>query len=546
MRPKQSLFLAALVCLFAFSASADVTRIAPSEVRFADIEAFVTLHGTGLYGNESMLVTITGPAGAFILEPSAASDQMVTFYVPEHVAFAVGRYTVVLQSKNFNEPVRTMTPIEFSVEDEAVVGGLPLLSLPEGIFAEATSVRGAEVTFDVSALNYDNTPLAVTCSRQSGDQFTMNATQVTCSATNEFGTSQDSFWIVVTDTTRPVLTLPANIVTEDAVIQYVATALDNIDGEIVPTCHPKSGSTFQAGLTTVNCFATDAHLNYAFGSFTVLRPEQPPVITVPGNMTLEAPTIYGVDVYFDPTSTNNGFIVCTPESGATFPIGTTTVSCTASNTAGSDTKTFTVTVFTNADAIPPVITVPANMVVEATTADGAIVNYTVTAVDDLDGPVSVLCNPESGELYPMGTTTVQCTALDASGNQATKSFTITVRDSTPPVITVLTATPDTLWPPNHKMVDITLTAQALDVIDPSPTVQIASVTSNQPVNGTGDGDAAPDWVITGPLTLQVRSERAGDADRTYAIYVTATDDSGNTSTRTVTVKVSQTKRRAVR
>lgn len=546
MRPKQLLFIAALVCLIAFSASADVTRIAPSTVRFADLEAFVTLYGTGLYGNESMFGTITGPAGAFVLEPNAASDAEVTFYVPEHAAFVPGRYTVVLQSKNAGEPVRTMSPIEFSVVDEVIVGGVPLLALPEGIFAEATTANGAVVEFDVSALNYDNTQIAVTCSRRSGEAFGMGASEVACSASNEYGTSQDRFWVVVTDTTRPVLTVPANIVTEDAVVSYVATALDNIDGELVPTCHPASGSVFQAGLTTVQCFATDNHLNYAFGSFTVLRPEQPPVVTVPANITVEAPTTYGVDVYFDASSTNNGAVVCSPESGATFPIGTTMVTCTASNSAGSDTKTFTVTVFTNADSVPPVITVPADMTVEATTADGAIVTYTVTAVDDLDGPVPVLCNPESDGQFPMGTTTVQCSALDVSGNLATRSFTVTVRDSTAPVIVVATATPDSLWPPNHQMVDVTLNVVALDVIDASPVVQIASVASNQPVNGTGDGDTSPDWVVTGPRTLQLRAERAGNSERVYTIYVTATDDSGNTSTRSVTVKVAQSKKRAVR
>lgn len=547
MGPKKSLFVAALVCLLAASAFADVTRISPAVVRLGDLESFVTLHGTGLLGTESMLITISGPAGTFLLETSSASDQEVTFFVPPEVAFTPGVYTVVLQSKNFNEPVRTFTPIQFAVEDEIiVVGRPPLLSLPESIFAEATSANGAAVTYTATALNYDDTPIAVTCAPQSGSAFAVGATLVQCSSTNEYGTAEGNFFVVVTDTTRPVLTLPADIVTEDAVVTYTATATDNLDGALTPTCHPASGSTFPAGRTTVQCFVVDAHLNYAFGSFTVLRPEQPPVITVPANIVAEAPTAAGVDVYYEPTSTNNGAIVCVPDSGSTFAIGTTIVTCTASNTAGSDTKTFTVTVFTNADATPPVITVPANMTVEATSADGAVVTYTATAVDDLDGAVPVTCNPESGSTFALGVTTVQCTASDVSGNTSTRSFTITVRDTTAPVIVVVAATPDTLWPPNHKMVDIVVTAQALDVVDASPTVQIASVTSNQPVNGTGDGDASPDWIITGAMTLQLRSERSGDADRVYTIYVTATDESGNTATRTVQVKVSQSKRRAVR
>jgi hypothetical protein len=546
MGPRKSLFVLALVCLFAASAFADVLRVTPPVVRFGDLESFVTLHGTGLYGTEMMLITVSGPGGTFSQEANSASDQEVTFSVPPEVAFTSGVYTAVLQSKNFEEPVRTFTPIQFAVEDIVEVGGAPLLAIPEGLFAEATSANGAVVTFTVTALNYDDTLIAVTCSRQSGETFAMGASEVQCSAANEYGVAEGSFFIVVSDLTRPVLTLPANIVTEDAVVTYTATATDNVDGPLTPTCHPASGSVFPEGRTTVQCFVADAHLNYAFGTFTVLRPEQPPVITVPANIILEAPSTAGMDVYFEATSTNDGVIVCTPGSATTFAIGTTLVTCTASNTAGSDTKTFTVTVFTNADATPPVIAVPANITTEATSADGAVVTYTVTATDDVDGSVAVTCSPASGSTFALGTKTVQCTASDVSGNKATRSFTITVRDTTAPVIVSASATPETLWPPNHKMADIVVTAQALDVVDASPTLQIASVSSNQPVNGTGDGDMSPDWIITGPMSVQVRSERSGDVDRVYTIYVTATDESGNTATRTVQVKVTQLKRRAAR
>jgi hypothetical protein len=67
---------------------------------------------------------------------------------------------------------------------------------------------------------------------------------------------------------------------------------------------------------------------------------------------------------------------------------------------------------------------------------------------------------------------------------------------------------------------------------------VLTVTSNEPINGLGDGDTAPDWVVIDAHHLLLRSERSGkDSDRVYTITVTCTDASGNQVVRTVTVTV---------
>jgi hypothetical protein len=96
------------------------------------------------------------------------------------------------------------------------------------------------------------------------------------------------------------------------------------------------------------------------------------------------------------------------------------------------------------------------------------------------------------------------------------------------------------------MVPVTISAAVIDNGDPNPVVHIISVSSNQPINGTGDGDTAPDWEITGPLTVDLRAERAGNDDRKYTIVVEAIDASGNASQSSVEVKVTQSKGRALR
>ena len=118
-------------------------------------------------------------------------------------------------------------------------------------------------------------------------------------------------------------------------------------------------------------------------------------------------------------------------------------------------------------------------------------------------------------------------------------------DVTPPEISFdLDATE--LWPPNHKMVTVATGIGATDDFDPIPIVSV-SVTSNEPLNGTGDGDTAPDWEITdngdGTFDVAVRSENAGVGDgRTYTIVVTATDFVGNSATETGTVSVPHDRR----
>lgn len=82
-----------------------------------------------------------------------------------------------------------------------------------------------------------------------------------------------------------------------------------------------------------------------------------------------------------------------------------------------------------ADVTPPVIDVPDDIEVEATGPGGAIVAYEVSAEDDVDGEVPVDCEPASDSLFPIGTTTVTCSARDSTGNEATASFTVTVLGS---------------------------------------------------------------------------------------------------------------------
>jgi hypothetical protein len=266
------------------------------------------------------------------------------------------------------------------------------------------------------------------------------------------------------------------------------------------------------------------------------------VITVPGPITAEATSPGGAVVVYTAFAVDNldGSVpvVCTPASGSTFPLGTTLVSCTAHDAAGNvGTNAFTVTV---RDTTPPTLHLPGPITVSADANCTAVVTYTATATDIVDVTDTVVCTPASGSTFVLGTTTVNCSSTDAHGNTAHGSFTVTVNDTTPPTITSVTPTPNNIWPDNHQMVDVTVAVVATDNCDTAPVSHILSVTSNQPINGPGDGNTTPDYVITGPLTAQLRAERTANQDRTYTITIVTTDFSGNTATATTTVTVSQT------
>lgn len=116
-----------------------------------------------------------------------------------------------------------------------------------------------------------------------------------------------------------------------------------------------------------------------------------------------------------------------------------------------------------------------------------------------------------------------------------------VNDTTPPTIQV-SVSPSVLWPPNHQMVQITATITVHDDQDPNPTVELVSITANEPVNGKGDGNTDPDIdgaaFGTDDRTFFLRAERSGTGTgRIYTITYRARDAAGNTATATATVTV---------
>ena len=141
----------------------------------------------------------------------------------------------------------------------------------------------------------------------------------------------------------------------------------------------------------------------------------------------------------------------------------------------------------------------------------------------------------------LGNHTITLSVDDGNGGADSDTVDITIEDTVAPDVTV-SVSPDTLWPPNHKLKTITATVSTSDACDASPTIRLVSITSDEPDNGVGDGNTVNDIqganFGTNDTTFQLRSERQGGGNgRTYTITYEAEDVSGNSITKEATVTV---------
>ena len=196
-----------------------------------------------------------------------------------------------------------------------------------------------------------------------------------------------------------------------------------------------------------------------------------PLLSGVVDQTVEATGPAGAVVTFDPPTASDNLdafvgVTCAPVSGSVFPLGSSSVTCSAGDAAGNMSQaTFNVTV---RDTTAPFLTMPANMTLEADSSAGKVASFVATASDTVTPSPAVSCSPVSGNVFPLGTTNVHCSTQDAAGNASQASFTVSVRDTTRPVLTLPGAITAEAATPSGKA--ITFTAAAADAVTASPTV----------------------------------------------------------------------------
>ena len=148
--------------------------------------------------------------------------------------------------------------------------------------------------------------------------------------------------------------------------------------------------------------------------------------------------------------------------------------------------------------------------------------------NDLDGDPITLTQSPAGP-YSKGNTLVTLTVTDGKASSQCTGI-VTVVDQTPPVITSASANPPVLWPPNQKMVDVTVNYRTTDNCG-RPACQISSLTSNERMSNS-------DYAIVDAHHVKLTADRLGSGKgRIYTITITCKDDAGNPSSQTLTVTV---------
>jgi hypothetical protein len=360
-------------------------------------------------------------------------------------------------------------------------------------------------------------------------------TAIASSDTNELFNPDNTATASAAISSQPCsVNCPPNIVTQKqqgrcgAAVDYLLPTAGGSDcGAML--CNPPPGAVFPLGITHVVCAANTG----TPCSFTItVDDSQPPAIKCPDDIAVDETTPgIGAEVvnYRLPTLSDDCPVsnsACSPPPGSSFPVGVTTVTCEVSNSSGDRSEcSFTVTVKGNNCSLD----CPTDIVQSNTPGRcGAIVKYK-PPITDCD---ATTCTPNSGSFFPVGITPVFC----ASRKGPSCSFNVILQDTEPPAITNASVSSTSLWPPDGRMKEVTVNYDARDLC-PGDIICALSVTSDEPIKDTGDGDLSPDWEIIDAHRVRLRAERsASGKGRQYTITITCADASGNAAIKTLLVK----------
>lgn len=207
---------------------------------------------------------------------------------------------------------------------------------------------------------------------------------------------------------------------------------------------------------------------------------------------------------------------------------------------------------------PPTLVCTPDQTLELTSTNGAV-GVVEATVQDVDGSALMLVWMINGQSagtnvlaagtttnattlsltnqFALGTNEVTFGVTEDGSNIVSCTSLVIVQDTTPPSLESIGATPNMIWPPNHKMRPIKLEVRATDLGGPT-TWLVTSIESNEPEDGLGDGHTSPDWAIKAPHKAWVRAERAGrGSGRVYTLNVEVADPSNNTTNGSVNVYV---------
>jgi len=505
----------------------------------------------GLIASKDVTVNATSPAGATINYNGLtnfdedSTPGPITCSPALNSTFPIGTTTVTCQITDGDDVTSTVSAtFRVTVNDT----DLALTGVPSDITVGAAGPSGTVVSYTApSAVDEDASTPAVSCTPASGSTFPIGTTTVTCGASDTDDTPSTvtaTFRVIVGDSDLALSGVPADVTVQAtsaggaAVGFFPPRAVD--EDATVPsvTCDHGSGSLFPVGTTTVTCHTTDGDDTPS----TVTATFQVTVIDtdlglsgVPADITVDAAGPSGAAVTFvAPTGVDEDgsavAVSCDHASGSMFPIGTTTVTCSVSDsddTPSTRTATFRVTVN---DTDLALTAVPADISAVATESSGAAVSFTPpSAIDEDATSPPVTCNRASGSIFAVGTTTVSCSVNDGDDTPSTVSASFHV-----------TVIPDlqlssSVSPTNataHNTVTTIASVTDIGTVSRKVTVSyLVTFTDASGVTSTVASDkavvtVAPGQTLTRQFSLLIKNTTSTG---TYVVNVTVADVTGSVS-----------------
>lgn len=334
----------------------------------------------------------------------------------------------------------------------------PVLTCPSDQ-SLVTGGASASFNFSVAVADAEESGLTAVCSVTAPHDFPAGLTTVTCNSTDNGGlVGECSFSVNVSvDSSPPSLTCPPVSSGNDpglanASVAFSINADDDFDTNVTVVCSPTSGSVFSVGTSEVSCNATDDYDNSASCAFNVTVSDiEAPDVTCANdisNARASADLLFELSFAANITVTDNvdtGLVaVCNFPSPSNFSLGTTTIECNASDTAGNTGNcSFEITVID--ENAPNITACPADIVASTDTdsaCKAAVTWDSPSAIDRNDAVMTVptpVSSPTAGldnaSSFCVGVTTVTYTFTDAVNQSGTCMFTVSINDNQAPDIT---------------------------------------------------------------------------------------------------------------
>jgi gliding motility-associated-like protein len=376
---------------------------------------------------------------AIILTPKPTTTQI----------FELGNKTITYTARDASGNIFTDS---FTV---TVIDEIPpvISNMPQNINRNANNVCEAVVSWPLPSATDNCQEVNLSPSIAPGSTFPLGLTKVTYTATDgSDNIVTSSFNVVVSDNTPPVfssfpgdLTFPSDENCVAVVNWEIPEVTDNCNAGIVPVLEdmsPSPGATLAVGVYTVNYSAVDENENEIGRSFkvTVVDNSAPVFSSFPSDMRVPVGNSCEIAVTWETpvvedncNEANLELVVGSPESGDVFNLGTSMVTYKATDILGNEViQSFEIEVVD--DQAPVFSGCPQDRILSAGISCEARVDWEIPEATDNCELMELRSNLESGSRFPIGTTEVEYTAIDGSGNVSSCSFNITVTNDFEPVI----------------------------------------------------------------------------------------------------------------